>query len=277
MDPIKYYLGQYIGCGHTILGDVRDIVTPKFLAKFDAVWASPPCQTRSRARTLCKAKPSEDDNTFKCDLVTWCIDLATNFNGIFWIENVIVYESAGNTWGTPWNAAQFTDPPLQNRTRIIGGKYPPPETLRPFQYSYPLLGGVRLSSAGSGVDRVSPKRRGHANNHTRGVMPAVVASERHASKQPSDPDVYFTSPSGRAFGSRYYNRRMTLREVAFHMGLGADWEIPDGWRHDKVPYPFQMSVSKWEDALYTALGNGVPVFMAKAFGDATMREFLTRC
>ena len=51
-----------------------------------------------------------------------------------------------------------------------------------------------------------------------------------------------------------------MDEAAHHQGF----EIPEEWR--KVPGGFTRG--GWERNLYEAIGNGVPVYMARAFGEA---------
>jgi len=61
--------------------------------------------------------------------------------------------------------------------------------------------------------------------------------------------------------SRFYGRKLTIDECAYHQGF----QVPLGW-HVK-PDIFEGSDAKWNYELYRAIGNGVPVYMAKAFGD----------
>ena len=47
---------------------------------------------------------------------------------VLWVENVIAKgKEAHNDWGIKYNAAQFTEDPLQCRNRIIGGRFKEPE------------------------------------------------------------------------------------------------------------------------------------------------------
>jgi site-specific DNA-cytosine methylase len=62
--------------------------------------------------------------------------------------------------------------------------------------------------------------------------------------------------------SRWFGRRATVEECAEMQGMTKalikKWlKIPDNWGGTKVA---------WDYHLYTAIGNGVPVYMAKAFG-----------
>lgn len=75
---------------------------------------------------------------------------------------------------------------------------------------------------------------------------------------------YKGGSTGKRRASRWYGRRLSLRECAYHQGF----DIPDGllqsWFYPLSGYTW----SKWKRELYTAIGNGVPVYMAKAFGEA---------
>lgn len=82
-----------------------------------------------------------------------------------------------------------------------------------------------------------------------GVCPAITATE------------YKGCASDARRASRFYGRRLTLSECGWHQGF----QIPEGWY--KIPKEFQGTAGQWKNQLYEAIGNGVPVYMAKAFGE----------
>lgn len=206
IDPVKHYLSQFVGSGRCVLADV----TRYHFNDFDGVWASPPCQRRSPARTQ-----GEPVSPFADDLVEWALSLP---NPTLWVECVPARRVELDGWGRFWNAAQFEPTPRQNRTRIIGGRYPAPPVFHPYARRFP------------------------------GVCPTVTATEGRGC----------ATDARRA--SRFYGRRLTLTECAHHQGLPLPlpWLVaPPGW-----------SPGRWKQVLYEAIGNGVPVFMAEAFGRA---------
>lgn len=74
IDPVKHYLSQFVGSGRSVLADV----TRYNFNDFDAVWASPPCQRRSAARTQ-----GEPVSPYADELVNWSLSLSrTRFFGL---------------------------------------------------------------------------------------------------------------------------------------------------------------------------------------------------
>jgi len=205
LDPIKHHLSLFVGSGNSLLADAKDFT----LEGFDAVWASPPCQQRSQARTQGAPK-----SAYAEDLVEWSLAISTD---VLWVENVL---AALPHFGALYNAAQFLEVPIQCRNRIMGGRYRPPGVFRPYQ---------RAPS---------------------GVCPAITATE------------YRGCASDHRRASRFYGRRLTLEECAYHQGFS----IPPEW--SSVPPWFNGTAVAWRNQLYEAVGNGVPVYMAKAFGEA---------
>ena len=81
-----------------------------------------------------------------------------------------------------------------------------------------------------------------------GVCPTVTASEHKAGR------------TSKRHASRFYGRTLTLDECAHHQGF----VIPCAWR----PTPEGWTPGRWRANQYQAIGNGVPVYMAYAFGVA---------
>lgn len=78
------------------------------------------------------------------------------------------------------------------------------------------------------------------NFQARDILPTVTATEYKGSK------------NDKRRASRFYGRRLTLSEVCCAMGLPSDFNLP----------PFKLSEK------YRAVGNGVPIPMAKAIARA---------
>ncbi len=64
--------------------------------------------------------------------------------------------------------------------------------------------------------------------------------------------------------SRFYGRKLTVQECAYHQGF----QIPEVWfgTPDWFMPDYKHRAVHWERNIYEAIGNGVPVYMAKAFG-----------
>lgn len=197
LNPKKHELSKFVGSGNCHLADARDVN----LTRYDAVWASPPCQTLSRAK-IHKRRESK----FGENLLPFALKIP---NEVLWVENV--YNPGGdNTWGVHWNAAQFELVPRQNRNRIIGGRHRPPKVFHPYQKIF------------------------------KGVCPTITATE------------YKGSTKDLCRASRFYGRMLSVQECAYHQGFD-------------IPYQWSL-LNIAETEMFEGIGNGVPVYMAKAFG-----------
>jgi site-specific DNA-cytosine methylase len=143
-----------------------------------------------------------------------------------WIENVAP-PNTFQDWGYPYNAAQFLVTPLQNRPRIVGGNYKHPFVYREYKYNYCL-----------DFD----------------ICPTVTATEHKG------------CASDKRRASRYYGRRLTLDELAYHQGftIPVEWyDIPPSY----TPPHNRTKETGWVYDVYEAIGNGVPVYMSRLFGE----------
>lgn len=212
LDPWKHHLGLSVGSGRSTLGDAREVD----LSGFDAVWASPPCQEHSVARTQGAVRKKDYGGG---DLLAWTVERLATFPGPTWIENVV---AGGVREAMPeaqvWNAGQFTKTPIQNRNRLIGGKHRQPLLEHAYRRVFP------------------------------GACPCITATEQ------------IGCATDRRRASRYYGRRLTTHECAYHQGF----QIPVAW--SEPPPGWIGSSVGWRNQWYEAIGNGVPVYMAFAFG-----------
>lgn len=231
IDPAKHHLSRMVGSGNCILADVRDVD----LSGYDAVWASPPCQEHSDQNHGTAEKSGY--------YLTWSLALLKKYpDKIIWIENVLSSRKR-NQWGTHYNAAQFLQVPVQRRRRMIGGWFRAPIVHREYKPDYPEFAAI--------------------------CPPAVLASERDGS------GFSFNPKTERRKASLWYGRPMSISEMAYHQGL----EIPNGLLHSWFHIPHFTRTTKsgkqkpytlrqWTAVLSEVIGNGVPVYMARAFGEA---------
>lgn len=133
------------------------------------------------------------------------------------------------TWGKPFNAAQFLEHPIQNRNRMIGGNYKLPDIYSDYQKTF------------------------------KDICPCITATE------------YKGSTKDKRRASRFYGRRLTLEECAYHQGfiIPKEWyNVPEEWLNEiNSKTGRNKTKGQWIYNLYEAIGNGVPVYMAKAFGE----------
>jgi site-specific DNA-cytosine methylase len=232
IDPAKHYLSQMVGSGNSVLADVRDVD----LSGFDAVWASPPCQGRSKANTQATSETRLSTYSDYADLLAYSLSIPARFPNIktLWVENVPGLSPKDNCWGSLYNAAQFLEAPIQNRQRIIGGCFERPHTWRVFKPHY-LEDGWN-------------------------ICPTITASE------------YKGCASDKRRASGFYGRRLALRECAYHQGFAIPNGLLKSWFHlpalenPKTGEPY--TEAQWRNVLYEAIGNGVPTYMSQAFGAA---------
>lgn len=233
LDPWKHHLSKFVGSGSCILGDALKFDT----SGYAAVWASPPCQKRSDANTNQMTGDRENQKSLYREYDEMLEHALSLKNPILWVENVIS-KYYDNSWGQKYNAAQFMKSPIQLRSRIIGGRFKEPRVFRPYKKTYLELGKV---------------------------CPAIMAAQGQGGYAPR-----FKRAEG------FYGRKMTLEECAYHQGFEVpkEWyEIPDGFvgsinktKSQRLGRVVKYTKSDWMVVLFEAIGNGVPVYMARAFG-----------
>lgn len=151
IDPIKSYLSKMLNPeAKHIVADVMSLDS-SWIASFDAVWASPPCQKRSDINTH---DTSSDKYAKHDELLEW--SLALN-NDVLWVENVASKQDTSKNFGKLWNAAQFEEEPRQMRRRCVAGRYKDPKIYREFQWSYPKLDICRAIQAQDWQGGYKPK------------------------------------------------------------------------------------------------------------------------
>lgn len=224
MHPAKHHLSKLLN--PTVEHIQADVMTldPEWIASFDAVWASPPCQKRSgmNKHDLTVAKYAKHDQ-----LLDWSLNLP---NDVLWVENVV---SLDNSWGHLYNGAQFDEKKRMLRTRVIGGRYGKPKTLLPY--------------------------RAHYLNFGYNIMPTILASHWHRKN-----NSYFKSPHSGFVTDRaahWFGRGFSVREYAYFMGFDIPDSLMQSWFYPLDGYTRRQ----WKIQLYEAIGNGVPVYMARAF------------
>ena len=196
---------------------------------FDAVWASPPCQRRSTAIKDLTRRNGLSQPGYSDDLLDWCLTHISGKVDTWWVENVTQQGAAhGNN---DWGS-------LYNAAQFM------PD---PIQCRNRIIAGCHPPPR-----TYRDYRRAYPSL---GLCPAITATEYKAS-----------GASDRCRASRFYGRNLTLDECAYRQGF----VVPDEWNRlcNGESTALGLSAAKWRQACYRAIGNGVPVYMAKAFGDA---------
>jgi site-specific DNA-cytosine methylase len=236
LNPVAHHLAQILlpDVEH-ILGDVKDY--RHLLQRARWAWLSPPCQEHSAANT--QTLPDTPPNPLgDGSLLEWSLHAAAEAQvPCYWVENVLP-QGKPPAWGTVYNAAQFLADPWEARDGFE----------RPHgQNRNRVIGG----------DHPRPGTWRPYQKAFPDLCPAVTATE------------YKGCATDARRASRYYGRRLTLEEAAYHMGL----EIPPAWYEPLPGY----TPGAWRQELYRAIGNGVPLYMAEAFAIAAVEGEADGC
>lgn len=125
-------------------------------------------------------------------------------------------------------------------------------------YNAYQFGGQQNRNRIIGGDYPRPRVRRHWRKAYPGICPAITASE------------YKGCATDTRRASRFFGRRLTIQECGQQQGF----EVPAGWFKPLPGYTYDGPQSSWSIELYRAVGNGVPVYMAEAFGQAAVREVI---
>lgn len=233
LDPWKHYLGQFVGKGVCNLVDVREVMLSHLLG-FDAVWASPPCARRSEAIKDLTRRGGMRDPTHQEDLLQWTLDLLADWSLCKRDKDRSAY------WVE--NVTSQSDSKNEWGHLYNAAQF---EQVPRQQRNRVIAGRYREPHVFAPYKRAWP-----------GICPCISATE------------YKGCATDRLRASRFYGRRLTLKECAYHMGfdIPKEWGyLPDAFMPDKHR---RIRLIHWERQQYEAIGNGVPVYMAKAFGEA---------
>jgi site-specific DNA-cytosine methylase len=85
------------------------------------------------------------------------------------------------------------------------------------------------------------------------ICPAIMASGRSSGFRPK-----FDRSQG------WYGRKLSISEAAYHQGLEIPHRLLHSWWYPMPGY----TQAQWRVNMYEAIGNGVPVYMSRAFGEA---------
>eukprot|EP00002_Diphylleia_rotans_P032382 TRINITY_DN6797_c0_g1_i1.p1 TRINITY_DN6797_c0_g1~~TRINITY_DN6797_c0_g1_i1.p1 ORF type:complete len:908 (+),score=141.85 TRINITY_DN6797_c0_g1_i1:359-3082(+) len=168
------------------------------------------------------------------DVLGWALRLYTRFRDkVIWIETGSLPGSGSNQWGDTYNAGQF----LQHLVPGPRGTGQNRNRVIGGRYPPPLVWRRYMKSYP-------------------GVCPYITTTEYKP----------YTGEANRA--SRFYGRQLQLQECAERMGLD---RVPQEWM---TPMPsFKGSQADWMHEVYRVVGTGVPIYMARAFGEVCASTF----